>query len=180
MGARRVLIVCLWIVAPGCGRGVDSHPTKKDIPADITVRKEDGDQKASEKPAAAVASQDEKTKEYRAAAEKLEKNAQQFNEIGPTFSQNMMYAALAWRNAGDKAKALAAANSAIKAGPDDRTPLDACMWHTNIGDILLYAGEPARAVEQYQLAVKADPNTVNAARAQKKLDEAKAKLSKSK
>lgn len=174
-----VLVNAFLIVAAGCGRGVDSHPPKKDIAADTIVHKEDGDQKATEKSATVAAHQDEKTKEYRAAAEKLEKAAQQFNQIGPTFSQNMMYAALAWRNAGDKAKALVAANSAIKAGPDDRTPLDACMWHTNIGDILLYAGEVAQAVEQYQLAVKADPNTVNAARAQKKLDEAKTKLGKS-
>jgi tetratricopeptide (TPR) repeat protein len=172
------IVVGLLIVAAGCGRGVDSNPPKKDMPADTTVRKEDDDEKATEKPGAM--NQDEKTKEFRAAAEKLEKAAQQFNQIGRAYSQNMMEAALAWRKAGDKARALAAANSAINAGPNDRPPLDACIWHSNIGDVLLYAGAPGRAVEQYELAVKSFPDTANAARAQKKLEEAKAKLGKSK
>jgi tetratricopeptide (TPR) repeat protein len=116
--------------------------------------------------------------DFRVAAEMLEEEARKFDKVGKNYSRNMTDAALAWQRAGDKSRALAAAKSAIAAGADDQSPLETCLWHTKIGDVLLFAGETPLAIEHYEAALKVSPNPISTALAQKKLDEAKGKSGK--
>jgi hypothetical protein len=174
----------LLVAVAGCGRVVSPESDKKAIvvadPVSRRADKADGGVTPVAAPQLAhpvgVSPQEIERQVSSKAAEDLEKSARQFDQVGNTFSVNMMYAALAWQRAGDKDKALAAAKSAIAAGPNDRSPLDTCIWHTNIADVLLYAGEVPLAAHHYEAALKSAPDPFNAVRTQRKLDAARAQL----
>jgi hypothetical protein len=78
-------------------------------------------------------------KEFREAAREIERRANEAKKDGKPaiYSVNMMMAAVSWLRADDKAKALAAAQAAIAAGPDDRSPPYTFDWHSNIADVLM-------------------------------------------
>src|SRR4051794_15044154 len=112
MGKTLHLLSLISLIATaGCGRGVDLKPENPSTSDNRGVRKEASDAKADAKSASDGASQDANIKELREAAEKLEKAAQEFNQISSAYSEKMMFAALAWQKAGDKSRALAAAKS---------------------------------------------------------------------
>jgi tetratricopeptide (TPR) repeat protein len=170
-------VVILSLVV-GCGQSVNNTKPAGDPPV---VPKEPA--KLPPAVAASLAKKlaggnDADVSEHRKTAESLEERAKQFDVIGNSYSRDMMFAAMAWQKAGEKDRALAAVQAAMKAGPGDRTPLDKSNWHVNIGDVLVYAGELPLAIEHYEAAVKVSPTPFSASLAQKKLDDAKTKLAK--
>jgi tetratricopeptide (TPR) repeat protein len=87
-------------------------------------------------------------------------------------------AASAWLEAGDKAKALAAAKKSLAQPPEQRSTILTYQWRDGLGDVLLAAGEPALAVQQFEAAVAASQPGVLRQSAEKKLAEARARLAK--
>ena len=83
-------------------------------------------------------------------------------------------AASVWLEAGDKAKALAAAKKSLAQPPEQRSGILTMQWREGLGDVLLAAGDPALAVQQFEAAVAAANPGPLKQRAEKKLAEAKA------
>ncbi len=164
------------VLAAGCGRGenvvVDKNPA---VVVDASKSTKPIPQKAGD-----VA--EPTNEERRKNAEDLERKAHESKKADkdPVYSCNMMWAATAWMKADDKAKALAAAKTAIAAGPDDRGSTYTFLWYTNIADVLANTGELPLAIAHFEAAVKAAPDPISLARTQKKLDDVKAKLGNSK
>lgn len=81
-------------------------------------------------------------------------------------------AALAWVEANDKARALAAAQKSA-ALSEDRTPLLTFYWRDGLGQAFLGAGDSKAAIEQYQAAKAIAPSKIHQDGIDKKLAEAK-------
>jgi tetratricopeptide (TPR) repeat protein len=83
-------------------------------------------------------------------AQRLEKDA----ETAPrTAAAILKDAATAWIEAGDKAKAVAAARKSAASLPEDRSPLLVFYWRDGLGDAFLGAGEYADAAAQFEAAL---------------------------
>jgi hypothetical protein len=105
-------------------------------------------------------------------ATRLENDAQAAPQTAATLLKD---AATLWLEAGDKAKALAAAKKSLQQAPEQRSELLAYFWRDGLGDVFLAAGEPTAAAEQYQAAIAAAANLGPQRQAtEKKLTEAKA------
>jgi tetratricopeptide (TPR) repeat protein len=63
-------------------------------------------------------------------------------------------AAAAWLKAEDKQKALAAAQKAEAAGPDDRNDQLSHFWHKGMGDVYLSLNEPKKAIPHLEMAIQ--------------------------
>jgi Predicted N-acetylglucosaminyl transferase len=86
----------------------------------------------------------------RKLAEQLEKDA----ETAPRTAASILKdAAVAWIEADDKARALAAAKKSLASLSEDRTDLNVYFWHRGLGDVFLAAGEPAQAIPQFEAAL---------------------------
>ncbi|HEX5103347.1 MAG TPA: hypothetical protein VFV87_06030 [Pirellulaceae bacterium] len=85
-----------------------------------------------------------------ASAEQLEKDA----EAAPRTAAHIYKdAGLAWLEAGDKEKALAAAKKSLASIPESRGEQLVYFWRRGLGDIFLGAGEPAQAIPQFEAAL---------------------------
>lgn len=83
-------------------------------------------------------------------------------------------AALAWLEANDKAKGLAAAKKSAAAPPEARSDLLAYFWRDGLGQAFLKAGDAKSAITQFEAAVALAPSKTHRDDAEKKLAEAKA------
>jgi tetratricopeptide (TPR) repeat protein len=81
-------------------------------------------------------------------------------------------AALAWVEANDKVRALAAAKKSA-AGSEDRTRLLAFYWREGLGQAFLGAGDSKAAIEQYEAAKAIAPSKLHQDNIDKKLAVAK-------
>jgi len=87
---------------------------------------------------------------------------------------NWKEAALAWIEAGDKEKALAAAKKSLAAPPEARSELLAFYWRDGLGQAFLRAGDAKAAVAQFEAAIALAPSKGHRDDVEKKLAEAKA------
>lgn len=124
------------------------------------------------KAAALTAQQDALNAELGAAlATRLEKDADAAPQTAAWWLKD---AASAWLEAGDKAKALAAAKKSLAQPPEQRSTILTYQWRDGLGEVLLATGEPALAAQQFEAAIAAaNPGPLRQA-AEKKLAEAKA------
>ena len=83
-------------------------------------------------------------------AQRLEKDAETAPRTAASIYKD---AGVAWLEAGDKAKAAAAARRSLASVPEDRSELLVYFWRRGLGDIFLAAGEPAQAIPQYEAAL---------------------------
>ena len=105
-------------------------------------------------------------------ATRLEKDA---DSAPQTAASLLKDAATAWLEAGDKAKAVAAAKKSLSQLPEQRTDILTYQWRDGLGDVFLAAGEPALAAQQFEAAIAAASNLGPLRQsAEKKLAEAKA------
>lgn len=92
-------------------------------------------------------------------AEKPKEGADLFEKIAPADPKqeawHLKEAAVAWLKAGEKAKALAAAQRSTAAAPEARSEVLTYLWHRGLGDVFLDAGEPKAAIPQYERALTA-------------------------
>lgn len=90
-------------------------------------------------------------------AKEFEKSAKLYEEIAPldptTHAWSLKEAAIAWLKIGKKDEALRVALEADKSTPEARNDQLAHYYHRKLGDILLEVGEPARAAENYKIAI---------------------------
>lgn len=106
-----------------------------------------------------------------ALAARLEKDA---DAAPPAAAALLKDAATAWLEAGDKAKALAAAKRSLGQVPEERSGLLIYYWRDGLGDVFLATGEPALAAQQFEAAITAAGNLASQRQsAEKKLVEAK-------
>lgn len=82
-------------------------------------------------------------------------------------------AALAWLEANDKVRALAAAKKSAT-GTEDRSPLLTFYWREGLGQAFLGAGDPKAAIEHFEAAKALAPSKLHQDNIDKKLTEAKA------
>jgi tetratricopeptide (TPR) repeat protein len=68
-----------------------------------------------------------------------------------------MEAAVAWQQAGNMDKALAAANKAHEAGPDAKAKQSLYRWHRSLGDVFLAGKQKEQAVKQLTAAGESAP-----------------------
>lgn len=101
--------------------------------------------------AAKLAQQYFKQKKFKESAELFEKIAPMDATLAPWHWKE---AALAWMKDGNKTRAVAAAKSAIAAGPERRGEQLLHFWHRSLGQVLLDGGEPSLAIEQFEAAIK--------------------------
>lgn len=89
---------------------------------------------------------------------KFKEGASLFEKIAPLDAKLAAWhwkeAAQAWIKAKDKKKALAAAKSAVKAGPETRGDLLLHFWHRALGQVFVETGEPGMAIEHFEAAIK--------------------------
>jgi len=83
-------------------------------------------------------------------AQRLEKDAESAPQTGASILKD---AATAWLEAGENAKALAAAKKSLASLPEDRGELLVYFWRRGLGDVFLATGEPAEAVKQFESAL---------------------------
>jgi tetratricopeptide (TPR) repeat protein len=105
------------------------------------------------------------------AAERNERDAQSAPQKSASYLKD---AAVNWLEAGDKAKAIAAAKKALAGPPEQRSHILTFYWRDSLGDVFLKAGEPKLAAEQFQEAVNVAFSDNHRKGAEKKLAEAKA------
>jgi hypothetical protein len=111
------------------------------------------------------------TKAATAVAERLEREA----ETAPrTAAWQLKDAAVAWIEAGDNAKALAAAKKSVAQGPESRTEQLTLYWHEALGDVFKEVGEKQLALKHYTAAAGIPINPVLKKSAEKKLADLKA------
>lgn len=126
--------------------------------AELTTRLEDANRKLA-----------------RQVAERNEKDA----EAAPrTASWHLKDAAVAWLEAGDKTKALAAAKKSASGPGEQRSAGLTFYWREALGDVFLQTGEPALAAVQYEAAKTSAITDSYRQKVEKKLEEAKAASSK--
>jgi tetratricopeptide (TPR) repeat protein len=86
----------------------------------------------------------------RGVAQRLEKEA----EAAPQSAASQLKdAAQLWLEAGEKAKAVAAAKRSANGPPEARSELLTFYWHDGLGDVFLAAAEPKLAVAQFEAAL---------------------------
>lgn len=68
-----------------------------------------------------------------------------------------MEAAVAWQQAGNMDKALAAANKAHEAGPDAKAKQSLYRWHRSLGDVFLAGKQKEQAIKQLTAAEENAP-----------------------
>ncbi|WP_425616547.1 tetratricopeptide repeat protein [Anatilimnocola sp. NA78] len=104
-------------------------------------------------------------------AEKLEKEA----AAAPrTAAWSWKDAAAAWVEAGDNAKALAAARQSLAKGPEERTSILAFYWRQGLGNVFLKSGEPKEAITQFEAALGLATSDLQRKDIEKQLAELKA------
>jgi hypothetical protein len=84
-------------------------------------------------------------------------------------------AALAWLEASDTPRALAAAKKSKAGPPEDRSGILKYYWHKGLGDVFAAADQPADAKAEYEAALNFAPGDIAKKELQKKLDEPKPK-----
>jgi len=84
-------------------------------------------------------------------------------------------AAVAWLEAEDTPRALAAAKKAKASPPEDRSSVLKYFWHKALGDVFAAANQPADAKADYEAALNFAPGDGAKKELQKKLDEIKVK-----
>ncbi len=88
---------------------------------------------------------------------KLKEAAELYETIAPLDGHLQAWhfkeAAAAWLKAGERSKAINAANKAAAAEPEKRGALLTYFWHRGLADIYLDCDEPALAIPQYQKAL---------------------------
>jgi tetratricopeptide (TPR) repeat protein len=110
----------------------------------------------------------------RELAKKLAEKHEAAAAAGPKLAAwNWKEAAVAWLEADDKAKALAAANKAAASGPEERTTILAYFWRDALGDVYLKCGEPKQAIPHFEAALLVAPSQNQRDELTKKLEEAK-------
>lgn len=86
----------------------------------------------------------------RGVAQRLEQQA----EASPALSASLFKdAAQLWLEAGEKAKAVAAAKRSASSPPEKRSTLLTFYWHDGLGDVFLSTAEPQLAVGQFESAL---------------------------
>jgi hypothetical protein len=105
-----------------------------------------------------------------ALAAKLEADAKANPQLA---SWHLKDAAHAWLEAGDKAKALAAAKKSAAGTPERRSTVLSFYWHEGLAKALHQAGDPKSAILQYELAIPLAPSQIHVRELEKKLEEAK-------
>ena len=83
-------------------------------------------------------------------------------------------AALAWLEANDKARALAAAKKSLAAPPEARSGLLTFYWRNGLGEAFLQAGDAKAAITQFEAAAELAPSKNHRDDVEKKMAEAKA------
>jgi len=119
--------------------------------------------------AARIQAQLEKVNHERATkkAEGLEEQAKASTDQAAALWKD---AGLAWLEADNQERGLAAANASLAAPPENRSPLLVYFWRMSLGDILAGAGDTSRAKEQYQLSIDAVTQAALKKSPQDKLD----------
>jgi hypothetical protein len=88
---------------------------------------------------------------------KLKEGAELYEKIAPLDAKLQAWhykeAAAAWLKAGDKEKALAAANKSLGGAPESRTDLLKYFWYRGLADIYLDAEAPKEAIPLYEKAI---------------------------
>jgi tetratricopeptide (TPR) repeat protein len=103
-------------------------------------------------------------------AERLEKDAESAPRTSAAYLKD---AATAWLEAGDKAKALAAAKKSAAGPPEQRTSILTYQWHSGLGDVFLQTGEPQLAIAQLEAALAATDQPALRKSVEKKMAEAR-------
>jgi tetratricopeptide (TPR) repeat protein len=113
-------------------------------------------------------------------AGKFKEGAILFEKVAPldkrTAPHHLREAATAWLKAGEKEKALAVAKRAVAGPPEDRSKQLAYFWHQRLGVVFLETGAYQLAIDHLQQAI--DLTEIDGYRkdCQKKLEQAKQKL----
>jgi tetratricopeptide (TPR) repeat protein len=105
-----------------------------------------------------------------ALAQRLEQDAQAAPQTAASLLKD---AATVWLEAGDKAKALAAAKKSLDSLPESRSDILVLQWREGLGDVLLETGEPQLAAIQFEAALAATSNPALRRGPEKKLAQAK-------
>jgi tetratricopeptide (TPR) repeat protein len=104
-------------------------------------------------------------------AQRLEKEAESDMRLAAWYLKD---AAAAWLEAEDKATALATAKKSAAQEPESRNKQLIQMWHEGLGDVFLAAGEPQRAIAEFEAAIaSADGSSVIKDNLEKKLAQAR-------
>ena len=103
-------------------------------------------------------------------AERLEADAQTAPRTAAAIYKD---AGSAWIEAGEKAKAVAAAQKSLASLPEERSDLLVYYWRNGLGEVFLAADEPAQAIPQFEAALKAVAIEGYRKDTEKKLAEAK-------
>ena len=107
----------------------------------------------------------------RSVAHRLEKEA---DAAGASSAASQLKdAAQVWLEAGEKAKALAAAKRSASGPPEQRTELLTFYWRDGLGDVFLATGSPQLAVAQFEAALAVAKTEAQRMAAEKKLAAAK-------
>lgn len=90
-------------------------------------------------------------------AKKFVEGAELFEKIAPLDESLAAWhwkeAAVAWKLAGEKSKALAAARESADSSPEKRSELLTHFWHRALGEVFLEAGDPKSAVPHLEQAI---------------------------
>lgn len=92
-----------------------------------------------------------KDRRFREGAELFEKTAGRDPKLA---AWNWKEAAAAWRKEGDRDKAIAAARSAERTGPESRDEGLAHFWHRGLADVFFEIGEFGAAIPHYERAIE--------------------------
>ena len=103
-------------------------------------------------------------------AEQLEKDADSAPRTG---SWHLKNAAVAWLEAGDKPKALAAAKKSAAGAPESRSGILTMQWNEGLGDVFLETGEAPLAIKHFESALASTNQPSLQKRIEKKLAEAR-------
>lgn len=105
------------------------------------------------------------------AAERNEKDADSAPRLAAAYWKD---AAVFWLEAGDKAKALAAAKKSAAGPPEQRSNILTFYWREALGDVFLKTGEPTLAAAQFEAAIANAISDLHRQGIEKKLAEARA------
>jgi len=91
-------------------------------------------------------------------AKRFTQGAELYEKIAPLDKKLAAWhwkeAASAWLQAGNRAKALAAAKKSSESAPEQRSDLLAHFWHRGVADVFLATGEPKLAIQHYEKAIQ--------------------------
>lgn len=89
------------------------------------------------------------------AAKKAEGLEQQASETSDQAATFYAQAGLAWLEAKDEDKALAAVKHSLEAKPESRSQILVYYWRIHLGDVLAGCDRASDAIKQYELAIEA-------------------------